>query len=104
MILLIAGAITEEESLFSYSLDGSSFASFQYPDHQPAFLDQLTLTTEQMELCGNDKQCAYDYAQTGDMEIGLATMKVEQSNSMDQMILGMLEVSLMYMQDGLMTT
>ena len=94
MVLLTAGAITKDESLFSYSLDGASFASFQYPDHQPAFLDQLTLTDEQMEQCGSDKQCAYDYAQTGDIEIGLATMNVEQSNSMDQTLLGIYEVTL----------
>ena len=80
--------------MFSYSLDGTSFASFQYPDHQPAFLDQLTLTDEQMEQCGSDRQCAYDYVQTGDIAIGLATMKVEQSNSMDQEILGIFDVAL----------
>ena len=90
MIILIAGAITEGESLFSYFLDSATFASYQYPNHQPAFLDQLTPTVEQMEQCGNDKQCVYDYSQTGDIEIGLATMNVEQSNSMDQMLLGML--------------
>ena len=95
MVLIIAGAITEVESLFSYSLGTStSFGSFQYPNHQPAFLDQLTLTDEQKELCGSNKQCAYDYAQTGNSEIGLATMNIEQSNSMDKLLLGMLESSL----------
>ena len=88
ILLLIAGAIMEEESMFSYSLDSSNFDSFQHPTHQPAFLDQLTLTEEQMEQCGSDKQCAFDIAQTGDVEIGLATMNINQSNTMDQMILG----------------
>ena len=88
---MIAGAVSEVESLFSYSLAAStSYASFQYPDHQPVFLDQLTLTIEQMEQCGSNKQCAYDYAQTGDVEIGLSTMNIEQSNSMGQILLGML--------------
>ena len=91
MLLLITGAITEEESLFSYLLDGKNFTSFQYPEHQPVFLDELTLTVDQMEQCGSDKQCAYDYAQTGSIEIGLATMNVEQSNSMDKTLLGMFE-------------
>ena len=93
MVILKSGAITEEESLFVYSLDNVSFAGLQYPKHQPAFLDQSNLTVEQREQCGNDKQCAYDYAQTGDIEIGLATMKVEQSNSMDQTLLGVFTVS-----------
>ena len=50
-----------------------------------------------MEQCESDKQCAYDYAQTGDIEIGLATMNIEHSNSMDQMILGMLKAHLIHM-------
>ena len=91
MILLFAGAVIELESMFSYSLDATSFTSLQHPDHQPAFLDQSTLTVEQMEQCGSNKQCAYDIAQTGDIEIGLATMIVEQSNTMDQTLLGMIE-------------
>ena len=89
MALLITGAITEAESLFNYLLDGKTFSFFQHSDHEPAFLDQLTLTVDQMEKCGSDKQCAYDYAQTGDIEIGLATTSVEESNSMDQTLLGM---------------
>ena len=93
-VFLITGAITEEESLFSYLLDGKNFSFFQHPDHQPAFLDQLTLTVEQMEKCGSDKQCAYDYAQTGDIEIGLATTSVEESNSMEQTLLGTFELPL----------
>ena len=93
MVLLTAGAVTLEESLFSYSLESATFQPFQHPEHQPAFLDQLTLTVEQMEQCGSDKQCAYDIAQTGDTEIGLATMNVEQSNTMEQTLLGMLECS-----------
>ena len=90
MYISITGAVTEEESLFSYSLDGASFEDFQYPDHQPIFLDQLNPTVEQVEVCGGDQQCMYDYAQTGNIEIGLATMEVEQSTSTNQMLLGML--------------
>ena len=85
----ITGAITEEESLFSYSLDGAGFDHFQHPDHQPIFLDELAPTDEQVEVCGGDQQCIYDYAQTGNIEIGLATMEVEQSTSTNQMLLGM---------------
>ena len=86
------GAVTEEESLFSYSLDGASFEDFQHPDHQPIFLDELTPTAEQVEVCGGDQQCMYDYAQTGNAEVGLATMEVEQSTSTSQTLLGMLYV------------
>ena len=85
--------MSSEQSWFNYSLGGNTSSSFQYPDHQLAFFDQLTLTNEQMEQRGHDKQCAYDYIQTWDIQIGLATMTVQKSNTMDKMVLGMLEVS-----------
>lgn len=91
VLCLIEGAVAETESLFSYSLGGDSYADFQHPNHQPVFLDQFSPTAEQMEACGSDQQCVYDYAQTGNIDIGLSTMKIEQSNSMDQVLLGMLK-------------
>ena len=81
----ILGNVSESESLFSY--DGSSYAMFQHPDHTPVFVAQLNPTSEQIAVCGEDKQCLYDFAQTGNKEIAVTTMKTAETNEMDRIIL-----------------
>ena len=75
----------ESESIFSY--DGSSYAMFHHPDHTPVFVAQLNPTSEQIAVCGEDKQCLYDFVQTGNEEIAVSTMKTAATNEMDSMIL-----------------
>ena len=75
----------ESESIFSY--DGSSYTMFHHPDHTPVFVAQLNPTSEQIAICGEDKQCLYDFVQTGNEEIAVSTMKTAATNEMDSMIL-----------------
>ena len=55
--------------------------SFLNPSHIPPFLDEilsslmsnLTLT----DVCGDNVECLFDFAQTGDVEVGMATLIAE---------------------------
>ena len=60
---------------------------FQHPDHTPVFVAQLNPTSEQIAVCGEDKQCLYDFAQTGNKEIAVSTMETAETNEMDSEIL-----------------
>ena len=80
------GNVTQSESLFSYK--NAVFSSFQHPDHTPVFTNQLDPTADQLAVCGEDKQCLYDYSVTGSVEIATATMKIAENNTMDSTILG----------------
>ena len=59
--------------------------TFSNPDHTPPFLDELlaslmsnsTLT----DVCGDNVECLFDFAQTGDMEVGMAAMTVENETA-----------------------
>ena len=77
--------MSQSESLFSYQ--GSSHAAYQHPDHIPVFSDELTPTPEQLAVCGDNMQCLYDYAQTGSVDIAMATVDITEKNTMDSKVL-----------------
>ena len=76
----VLGQITEEESIFTYEA-GKSVGTFSNPDRTPPFLDELlaslmgnsTLT----DVCGDNVECLFDFAQTGDVDVGMAAIVVE---------------------------
>ena len=78
-MVYLLGQITQEESIFTYEA-GKSVGTFSNPDHTPPFLDELlaslvnssTLT----DVCGDNIECLFDFAQTGDMEVGMAAITV----------------------------
>ena len=78
------GQITHNESIFTYGV-GESVANFSNPNHVPPFLDEIlsnlmgnsTLTA----VCGDNVECLFDFAQTGDMEVGMAAMTVENETA-----------------------
>ena len=86
-----AGEIDPDESLFSYP-EGLTAANFSYPDHIPAFLDEVvnSASEEVLDVCGDNLECIYDAAQTGDISIGLETMQADADNKIDQAISCML--------------
>ena len=85
LCLTTAGNVSESESLFSYR--GSSHAAFQHLDHTPVFVTQLNPTAEQIAVCGEDKQCLYDFVNTGNEELAVATIEIANNNTKDSEIL-----------------
>ena len=82
-LILLLGQITEE-SIFTYEA-GESVGRFSNPDHIPPFLDELltslmnnsTLTA----VCGDNVECLFDFDQTGDVEVGMAAIAVENETA-----------------------
>ena len=63
-------------------MDGQGVENFSDPNHIPPFLDEIranlagnvTLTN----VCGSNTQCLFDFGQTGNEDVGMATMMFEQ--------------------------
>ena len=74
------GQITQSESIFTYEA-GDSVDTFSVPDHAPPFLDEILSNlmdnTTLTSVCGDNVECLFDFSQTGDMEVGMAAITVE---------------------------
>ncbi len=77
------------DSLFSYSR-GENHKTFYFPNFSPKFDASFTnATLERMarEVCREDNFCLFDIAETGRIEIGMATMQgVEMVNTIEEMM------------------
>ena len=53
------------------------------PSFFPAFVSDLigNASAEIREACGNDEQCIYDALQTGNVEVGLTTLQIQQNTT-----------------------
>ena len=77
---MFPGQITLNESIFTYEA-GEGVETFSDPNHAPPFLDEIlsnlmgnsTLTA----VCGDNVDCLFDFAQTGNLEVAMAAMIVE---------------------------
>ena len=80
----IGQVITEDESIFTYE-SGESVDAFSMPDHTPPFLDEilsdLTGNSTLTDVCGDNVECLFDFSQTGDMEVGMAAIAVENETA-----------------------
>ena len=80
----ISGQITQGESIFTYE-PGESVAAFSNPDHTPPFLDEVLagLMGNSMltDVCGDNLECLFDFDQTGNVEVGMAAMAVENETA-----------------------
>ena len=77
------GQIIDSESLFYYQR-GENASTFSYPNHVPLFPDEIPLsnfTQEQIDACGGDSACLYDYLQTNDPEIAMQTKGTSEENT-----------------------
>ena len=83
-----AGQILASESLFTYPT-GMSSGDFSNLSFVPVFLDEIPSLSSAQEVCGNDSQCAYDFIQTGNMELALCTLETNRENEMAQLVSGM---------------
>ena len=70
------------QSLFQY-FDGDSYDTYndEWNTFVPVFTDELTQPEDALDVCeGNDLQCIFDYAVTGDMSIAIATHSATLEN------------------------
>ena len=81
-----SGQITSEESIFTYE-PGEDAANFSVPNHIPPFLDEVMLNlTGNLTLtnvCGNNVECLFDLDQTGDVEVGMAAIEIENETAIE---------------------
>ena len=91
LLLLYSGHINLNESLFTYP-DGLTAANFTYPDHMPVFMDELSESTisEARGVCGNSTQCIYDLTQTGNVELAMTTLAVNEENLEEETLAGII--------------
>ena len=71
------GQIKQDESLFTYK-DGESTATFSNASFTPMFADEIKwpnadLEEEAKKKCGDNAECLFDTASTGDLKYGEAT-------------------------------
>lgn len=74
----ILGRISEEESLFTYK-DGKTYSDFQNPSFVPTFETPSDLPEDVVEVCGDDKECIFDYAVSGSPELATETRQRKQT-------------------------
>ena len=89
-LVTFSGHIILNESLFTYP-EGLTAANFTYPDHMPVFMDELSESTiaEARGVCGNNTQCIYDLTQTGNVELAMTTLAVNEENLKEETLAGM---------------
>ena len=85
-IIYTLGQITQSESIFTYEMS-ESVGTFSDPNHVPPFLDEiqsdLMSNSTLRDVCGDNIECLFDYAQTGDVEVGMAAMAVENETAIE---------------------
>ena len=83
-MILLLGQITVIESIFAYEAS-EDVITFSVPNHMPPFLDEilsnLTENSTLINVCGNNIECLFDFAQTGDVEVGMAAMAFENETA-----------------------
>ena len=84
---MFSGQITQDESMFTYE-SGESVATFANASFVPAFASDVVVSDEVMEACQGDSECIYDTIQTGDQNIGMATLMLDGNNTETQVITG----------------
>lgn len=90
-IIMLSGHIDPEESLFTYP-EGLTASNFSYPNHMPMFMDELDETTiaAARDVCGDNKQCIFDLTQTGNTELAMTTLAVNEENIHEETLAGIL--------------
>lgn len=71
----LSWGITENISLFSYE-PGKSFNDYQLPRFRPTFLLPTNLPPEVVEVCGTNRECAFDFTLTDSVEFATETVEL----------------------------
>ncbi|XP_038064096.1 uncharacterized protein LOC119734628 isoform X4 [Patiria miniata] len=81
--------ISEEDSLFFYQSPNESYGSLNDPNFTPDFLQELIDKAppgkyeEAKAVCGSSKTCLYDSLALNDTSIGMATLMLNEMNSIN---------------------
>ena len=91
---IIGSLRSREESLFVYPDEighgrkkRQSFKDFQNVTVDPIFVDDLSFTDEQQQVCHNDTQCLVDLVVTDDVDLAMMTLTVNENITMEEEIL-----------------
>ena len=81
-LLVIIGHITENESLFDYTIGNTSYLAINdgYLTYQPEFSDNINATEDVRMMCQGNPACIYDTMVTGSTKVGLSTLRTSTSN------------------------
>ena len=65
-----------------------SASDFSFPDHTPLSVDEVVAGASQevQDTCQGNVKCIFDATQTGNMDVGLNTMQMEEVFMEDQII------------------
>ena len=94
VFLFLSGHVSEEDSLFSYGDQNYSALNNDYLDFIPTFFDELNITQEVMDACGDNQACILDASVTGNVNIGTSTLQEEKESEELGAILGKIGSSL----------
>jgi len=85
-LTLLSGQILSEESIFTYE-PGENMTKFSDPNHVPPFLDEISSSLMEnstlTDVCGDNVECLFDFSQTGDIEVGMVAMAVENETAIE---------------------
>ncbi|XP_038063643.1 uncharacterized protein LOC119734296 isoform X2 [Patiria miniata] len=87
-----AWRIEEEDSLFFYQSPAESYDSLNDPNFSPDFLQELIdkappgKYNEAKAVCGSSKTCLYDSLALNDTSIGMATLMLNEMNSINMVL------------------
>ena len=84
LVATLSGQITQNESIFTYEMS-EGVDIFSDPNHLPPFLDEIlsnlvensTLT----DVCGTNAECLFGFAQTGEVDVGMVAIAVENETA-----------------------
>lgn len=61
---------------------------FSFPDHRPLFVDEVLSgsSLEVVDACGISIQCIFDATVTGNLDVGLETLEMDETNQENNII------------------
>ena len=89
---VLTGHIGEADSIFSYGDRNYSSINSGYLEFEPTFFDELNVTQEVRDACGNNQQCILDATITGNIGIGNSTLEASMENEELEQVLGELVI------------
>ena len=86
------GQLSTSSSLFTYKEEEST-STFSNVNYKPMFLHNISFGSEALArdaraLCGDDHNCLFDVAVTGDLSIGRSTKEINDNNFLNEKLLG----------------
>ncbi len=87
-LVMCLGHLDEADSIFSYGDQNYSSLNNGYQDFVPTFFDELNVTQEVLDACGDNLACQLDASLTDNLDIGMTTLNTAKENEELEDILG----------------